>query len=79
MEKYRRWGVAWKKQELQSQIRQEGCKMQVKVFWLPEGKGGGKERQGVWDERVHSVVFKTDNHEDLLYGTGNSDQYSVTT
>ena len=33
---------------------------------------GGRDRKGVWNEHIHTAIFKMNNHKDLLYGTGNS-------
>ena len=27
-------------------------------LWLPEGKGGRRDRLGVWDWHVHTAIFK---------------------
>ena len=47
-------------------------------LWLPKGKGGGRDKLGVWDKCIHTAIYKIiDNN--LLYSTGNSTQYSVIT
>ena len=33
---------------------------------------GGRDKEGVWNECIHTAIFKMNNHKDLLYGTGNS-------
>ena len=47
-------------------------------LWLPDGKGVGKDRLGVWDWYVHISIFKIID-KDLLCSTGNYIQYSVIT
>ena len=32
----------------------------------------GRDSQGVWDERVHTAIFKMMTNKDLLYSTWNS-------
>ena len=34
-----------------------------KKLWLPGAKDGGRGRQGVWDQCVHTAVFKKDNQQ----------------
>ena len=46
-------------------------------LWLPGGRVGGRDSQGVWDRHVHTAIFKVDNQQDLLYSTGNSAQCYV--
>ena len=42
---------------------------------LPGGEGWGeRDRQGVWDQHVHTAVFKWITNKDLLYSTGSSAQ-----
>ena len=41
-------------------------------------KGGGRDKLGVWDQHVHTTIYKVDKH-DLLYSTGNYIQYLVIT
>ena len=49
-------------------------------LWLPKGKrGGGRDKLGVWDQQIHTTIYKTDNQQDLLYSTGSFTQYSVIT
>ena len=50
---------------------------QKTYVWLPKGKGG-KDKSGGWAEHTHTTTHKTDNPQDLIYSTGNS-QYSVIT
>ena len=33
------------------------------VSWEWEQKAGGKDIQGVWDEHVHTDIFKMDNQQ----------------
>ena len=35
----------------------------VKVFWLPEGKFGGVNKSGSWDEQTHTAIYKIDNQK----------------
>ena len=28
-------------------------------IWIPKGKGGGRENLGVWNEQIHTTVYKT--------------------
>ena len=45
---------------------------------VARGKDGEK-RQEVWDQRVHTAVFRMDNlQEPTVYGTGKSAQCYVT-
>ena len=48
-------------------------------LWLPGEVRSLGERVslGVWDERVHSVIFKWIANKDLLYSTQNSAQCYV--
>ena len=32
-------------------------------LWLPGGRPGGRESQGVWDGYVHSAIYKMDNQQ----------------
>ena len=32
-------------------------------LWLPGGRMGRRDSQGVWDQHVHSAVFKMDNQQ----------------
>ena len=38
----------------------------------------GKEQLGSWDEHVHTVIFKMNNHQGPLDSTGNSAQCDMT-
>ena len=42
---------------------------------LPEGKGRGRDRLGVWDDMYTRLYLKITN-KDLLYSTENSVQYT---
>ena len=48
-------------------------------LWFPKGTGGGgRDRLGVWDWHMHTVVYAITGHIlDLRYSIGNSTQYSV--
>ena len=58
----------------QKQTHREG----TYEYWDWEERMTGRDRLGVWDWHVYTVIFKTTN-KDLLYSTGNSTQYSVIT
>ena len=34
-------------------------------LWLPKEKAGGKggDKLGVWDEQIHTTIYKTDNQQ----------------
>ena len=32
-------------------------------LWLPQGKGQGRGKLGVWDEYIHTTVYKMDNQQ----------------
>ena len=38
-----------------------------------------QDKSGVWDQQIHTTIYKRDNQQDLLYSTGNSTQHSVIT
>ena len=42
-------------------------------------KRGREGELGVWDWDVHTAVYKTEKHRDLLYGAGNYIQYLIIT
>lgn len=46
-------------------------------LWLLEGKDAGRDRQGVLGWTCHTVMFKTENQQGLLYSTWNSFQCYV--
>ena len=40
----------------------------------------GKERRnksGVWDQQIHTAIYKIETNKNLLYSTGNYTQYAV--
>ena len=39
---------------------------------------GERDKLGIWNEQIHTTIFKIDN-KDLLYSTGNYIQYLVIT
>ena len=47
------------------------------MYGYQRGKRG-KDKSGGRAEHTHTIMYKTDNQQDLLYSTGNS-QYSVIT
>ena len=46
---------------------------------VTKGERLGKDKLGVWDGHIHTTIDIIDNQKDLMYRTGNSAQYSVTT
>ena len=34
-------------------------------LWLPKGKGEGRDKLGVWDEQIHTTLYKTDKQQGL--------------
>ena len=44
-------------------------------LWLPEGKGKGRDRLGVWDD-MYAVLYLKITNKDLLYSMGNSVQHT---
>ena len=32
-------------------------------LWLPGGKNGVKDTQGIWNGHVHTAIFKTDSQQ----------------
>ena len=34
-------------------------------LWLPKGKGGGRDKLGVWDEQIHTTLYKVDKQQGL--------------
>ena len=43
---------------------------------IAKGEKGGRNKLGVWDRHIHTIICKT-NNKDLLYRTGNYTQYLV--
>ena len=37
---------------------------------------GGVDKLGVWDWHIHTMIYKIDNHKDLLPSTGSCTQWS---
>ena len=48
------------------------------TYGYQRGKDG-RNKLGVWDEQIHSTIYKRDKNKDLLYSTGNYIQYLVIT
>ena len=45
-----------------------------------KGEGGwARDKSGVWDEQIHTTVYKIDNNKVLLYSIVNYIQYLVIT
>ena len=34
-------------------------RLRKKSLWLPKGRGGGRDELGVWDEHIHTTIYKT--------------------
>ena len=32
-------------------------------LWLPKGKGGGRDKSGVWDKHIHTTIYKIDKQQ----------------
>ena len=56
----------FKKQKTDSQRKQ--------IYGYQRGKGGERDKLGVWDEHIHTAIYKIDKQQDILYGTGNGIQ-----
>ena len=46
-------------------------------LWLPKGKGQGRDKLGVWNQQIHSTIYKKDKQQGPTYSTGNYIQYLV--
>ena len=55
--------------------KQKDSEMQKTILLLPKGKVGAT--LGVWEEQIHTTVYKI--NKDLLYSTGNYILYLVIT
>ena len=55
--------------------KQKDSEMQKTILLLPKGKVG--TTLGVWEEQIHTTVYKI--NKDLLYSTGNYILYLVIT
>ena len=66
--------------ELMCQVEIE-TQPQRKNVWIPRGKGGGRRNWeiGIDTYTLLILCIKQTTNENLLYSTGNSTQYSVTT
>ena len=50
-----------------------------KTYIYQRGNTVGRDKFGVCDWHIHTTMYKKITNEDLMYGTGNSTQYSVIT
>ena len=32
-------------------------------LWLQKGKRGGRDKLGVWDQQIHTTIYKTDKKQ----------------
>ena len=61
--------VGSKKNDIDELIYKTEIESQETNLWLPKGiRGMEGEKLGVWDERIHIIMYKTDN-KDLLCST----------
>ena len=44
-------------------IKQRDSQTQRMNLWLPGGKFGGRDNQGVWDGHVYTAIFNMDNQQ----------------
>ena len=58
-----------KKNDIDELIYKTEIESQETNLWLPKGiRGMEGEKLGVWDERIHIIMYNTDN-KDLLCST----------
>ena len=56
--------------------KQKQTELLKQTYGYRRGSMGRRDKSGAWDEHTYTTVYKVDNKCDLLYGTGNSTQYS---
>ena len=61
---------------LQNRNRLTGIENKLMVT---KGERGGRDKLGVWDLQIHTIIYKIGKQQDLLYSSGNYTQYLVIT